>query len=321
MATVSRVLNKDPTLSVSGVTRTKIVTVAEELDYRPLKERRRQPAKANSSHHQNVAEIFLELGERWKLVSEGSYYARLKNGVENRCMDLDIHVTTAKRLYPELFRSDGKIRGAIVVGPGSGVHSQEADLWKDLLVFADCFPEIAGFDSVAHDLSAATEQLLCALTSRGFRRIGFVGGFALECRDGIQETRFATYRDWLRHRGQFDDSLVAIAGRTMDIGQDCARNVLNAGPDAIIACTDDMAIGVYKAIRDAGLSVPGDIAVVGFNDNPASELLDPALSSIRLAPEEIGSTAVDLLLERLAGRTVAKRVVLDCPMIWRKSTG
>lgn len=321
MATVSRVLNKDATLSVSAETRSKVVAVAEELGYRPLKERRKQSERGSTLSRLNVAEIYLELGERWKQISEGSYYSRLKNGVETRCLDLDIHVITAKRLYPELFRLDGKTRGAIVVGPGSGIHTQAADFWKDLLVFADCFPEATGFDSVGHDLSAATEQLLSSLTTRGFRRIGFVGGLALEDGCGVQETRMEAYENWLQRRGQFDSSLVAVADRTTDIGLDCAREVLKAGPDAIIACTDDMAIGVYKAIRDARLEVPGDVAVVGFNDNPASELLDPALSSIRLAPEEIGATAVDLLLERLSGRTIAKKVVLDCPMIWRRSTG
>uniref|UniRef100_UPI002603132A substrate-binding domain-containing protein n=1 Tax=uncultured Roseibium sp. TaxID=1936171 RepID=UPI002603132A len=104
-------------------------------------------------------------------------------------------------------------------------------------------------------------------------------------------------------------------------GLECTRELLavEPRPDAIVACTDDMAVGAYKAVRDAGLTIAQDVAVVGFNDNPASELLDPALASVKLAPEEIGTSAVNQLLERLSGRDIAKKVVIQAPIIWRNS--
>ena len=91
-------------------------------------------------------------------------------------------------------------------------------------------------------------------------------------------------------------------------------------PDVIVACTDNMAIGAYKAIAEKGWRTPDDIAVVGFNDNPASEFLHPPLSSVRLAPEIAGMTAVDLLVERLDGRGMVKTVLLHPQIRWRRST-
>ncbi|WP_298812924.1 LacI family DNA-binding transcriptional regulator [uncultured Roseibium sp.] len=321
IATVSRVLNRDATISVSPKTRARIVAVAEELDYKPLKERRNIFAAGRGSYRSKVSEIYLELGERWKHVSEGSYYSRLKNGVERRCLELDVHVVTVKCLYPELFQPDGKTRGAIVVGQGSGIHRQARDFWQNLIVFADFLPEEPDFDSVGHDLYSATEQLMTGLTSKGYRRIGFIGGCSLGEHPEIYEARFKAYKDWLGTKDSFDSSLVSLAGNTTDNGLECTRELLavEPRPDAIVACTDDMAVGAYKAVRDAGLTIAQDVAVVGFNDNPASELLDPALASVRLAPEEIGTSAVNQLLERLSGRDIAKKVVIQAPIIWRNS--
>ena len=81
-----------------------------------------------------------------------------------------------------------------------------------------------------------------------------------------------------------------------------------------------MATGAYQAIREAGLSIPEDISVVGYNDNPAAEFLLPSLTSVRLFPSEIGASCVDLLVERMEGQGVAKKVILRTSVSWRGST-
>ena len=323
VATVSRVLNKDNTLSVSAETRTRIAQAADELGYQPLRERKKARENKFVSRSSGVAEVYLELGERWRHISDDSYYSRLKKGVENRCFDLDVNVVATKFLQPDLFRSAAACRGAIVVGPGSGIHLKAKSFWKNILVFADSIPDDSDFDSVSHDLYAATHELLDHLRERGRRRIGFIGGNSIGTMKHEDEIRHTAYEDWCRLNDVFDASVVAVAGSTTDKGLECARKVMAATPrpDAIVACTDDMALGAYKAVREAGLSVSQDVAIIGFNDNPASELLDPPLASVKLAPEEIGASAVDLLLERFAGRTVPKKVILKCPIVWRKSAG
>lgn len=82
---------------------------------------------------------------------------------------------------------------------------------------------------------------------------------------------------------------------------------------------DNMAIGTYRAVREVGLTIPDDIAVVSFNDIPVAQFLTPPLSTVRIHGEHIGEVAVDLLLERLSGRGYGKQVRIATELIWRDS--
>ena len=79
-------------------------------------------------------------------------------------------------------------------------------------------------------------------------------------------------------------------------------------------------MGAYRAIHELGVSIPEDVAVASFNDISVAQFLNPPLTTIRLPSEEIGETAVELLLERAAGRELAKRITLASQIIWRSST-
>jgi LacI family transcriptional regulator len=78
-------------------------------------------------------------------------------------------------------------------------------------------------------------------------------------------------------------------------------------------------VGAYRAIHERGLRIPDDVAVASFNDISVAQFLSPPLSTIRLPSEEIGETAVELLLEQAAGREISKRISLASQMIWRAS--
>jgi LacI family transcriptional regulator len=80
-----------------------------------------------------------------------------------------------------------------------------------------------------------------------------------------------------------------------------------------------MAVGAYRAVHDLGLHIPRDVAIASFNDISVAQFLNPPLSTVRLPAEEIGETAVELLLERIGGRELAKRITLASRIIWRGS--
>jgi LacI family transcriptional regulator len=91
-------------------------------------------------------------------------------------------------------------------------------------------------------------------------------------------------------------------------------------PDAIITFNDSMAIGAYRAIHELGLSIPGDVGVASFNDISVAQFLNPPLTTVHLPAEEIGEAAVELLLERVGGRDLAKQITLASTLVWRGST-
>ena len=95
---------------------------------------------------------------------------------------------------------------------------------------------------------------------------------------------------------------------------------LDDRPEAIVACNDNMAVGAYRAIAEAGLTIPDDIAIASFNDISVAQFLNPPLTTVRLPSEEIGEAAVELLVERASGRELAKHIMLASEIKWRGST-
>ena len=102
------------------------------------------------------------------------------------------------------------------------------------------------------------------------------------------------------------------------------QNLLNLSspPTAVFAASDLMAIGAIMAIKDAGLSVPEDIAVMGFDDIPAAKLVSPALTTIAQPLESLGRRAAQMIFERLTGSApeTGRRDALPYKLVIRQST-
>ena len=85
-----------------------------------------------------------------------------------------------------------------------------------------------------------------------------------------------------------------------------------------------MALGAYEALKELGLCIPGDISVVGFDDDPVARYLEPALTTILVPHEDMGQRAVAHLLARRGGNPahlIEGRLRLDCPIVSRASVG
>lgn len=317
-ATVSRVLNFDWTLSVSDQTRQTIIETAEAMSYAPPRQRK-QSAKTP------VPKIALVHFLRPEQELIDPYYVALRLGIERRCAALQMEYT---KVYQTDAFPDAKVlrgsSGVIVIG----WHSAEEEAWMISharnIVFADYAPNAEGMDCVMNDYAWATVHLLDQLWDRGYRRMAFIGWTDRLTRGGIvrPEKRYLAYEAWMTARGLFDPSLTRLGVNTAESGYDLALQILDhpQRPQILITANDNMAVGAYRAIHKRGLSVPGDIAVASFNDISVARFMTPPLTTVRLPAEEIGEAAVDLLLERMKGRDIAKRVVLDSKTVWRGST-
>ena len=317
-ATVSRVLNFDATLSVSHKTRQSIVEAAEAMNYESPRQRKR----ATRTTEGKIALVhFL----RPKEELSDPYYVALRLGIERRCAERQLEYV--KAYQTDSFPDANMLRdtaGVIVIG----WHSPEEEAWLHThaphIVFADFTPLSAGIDSVTNDLEAAMNELLDTLAGSGYRRIGFAGWTDRLARGDIvkPEKRFMAYEAWMRKNGCFDPALCLLGQNTEESGYELALQLLGTAqlPDVLVTANDNMAVGAYRAIHKLGLKIPTDIAVASFNDISVARFMNPPLTTVRLPAEEIGETAVELLLERLAGRDLSKRVVLESRIIWRSST-
>ncbi|MEU4743148.1 substrate-binding domain-containing protein, partial [Actinosynnema sp. NPDC023658] len=159
------------------------------------------------------------------------------------------------------------------------------------------------------------------LLSLGHRRIGVVGGprDVLCSRARLDGYRFAHDRAGLA----VDPALVRHADFSREGGRREAVELLRLPdrPTAVFAANDEQALGVVEAARAAGLSVPGDLSVVGFDDLPAARWSAPALTTVRQPLAAMGRRAGWMLADLIAGRPPATdRVELATELVVRSST-
>ncbi|HTJ56052.1 MAG TPA: LacI family DNA-binding transcriptional regulator [Devosiaceae bacterium] len=177
--------------------------------------------------------------------------------------------------------------------------------------------EIA-LDDIFVDSYAAAYALTEYLIGRGHRRIAMVAG-----RGGPQGVRVEGYRAALSAAGGTPN--VVIEEEFNEIGgMRAAEAVLAKGhaPSAIFAANDLMAIGVMQALRDRNIAIPGDIAVVGFDDIAAARLVSPSLTTVAQFQGDMGVKAAQILMERLRGERAGAGTAVEMPfgLIERGST-
>lgn len=162
-------------------------------------------------------------------------------------------------------------------------------------------PATLPYDLLDIDIALATREVVTYLFEQGHRAIGLIDGPENLCR---KRPRIPAYRAALSERGLPPNEQLIVHAEFSEMGGYEAMNqILEHGPrpTSVIAANDIIAMGILAKIDEVGLSVPNDIAVVGYDDIPAARLLRPALTTVALHPGRIGARAVELLLDRLRG--------------------
>ncbi len=315
LATVSRVLNFDSTLSVTDQTRQAIIETAEAMNYATPRHRKSA---------QSASKIALVHFLRPDQELADPYYVALRIGIEARCAAVQIETVkiydTATPPDPKLLHA---VSGVIAIGPHSVVQTAWLKRHSPVLVFADYCPLDDDLDSVITDCGQAMHKLLLALEERHYQRIAFLGW--LDRRNDQppkMEQRGFAFVEFMQAAGRFDPDLCLFDANTEQGGYNLTNRILQnpMRPDALVMGNDNMAVGAYRAIHEMGLTIPNDIAVASFNDISVAQFLSPPLTTVRLPSEVIGENAVDMVLERIAGRDTAKRAILASKIIWRAST-
>jgi LacI family transcriptional regulator len=176
-------------------------------------------------------------------------------------------------------------------------------------------------DSVTVNNRQATLEAAQHLIAQGCKRIGFVAG-PVQTTTGA--SRLAGYRAALRAAGRrLDPALTVYADFRTEGGFAATRQLLQMRdrPDGLLISNNLMTVGGMQAIAEARLDVPRDIAVVGFDDANWATAVRPPLSVVTQPTYEIGRTAAELLLRRIAGEKFApRRVVLQAQLVPRGSS-
>ena len=335
-ATVSRVVNHRP--NVRPEVRERVQQVIALHHYQP--NRAAQSLATRQAHA-----IGLIVPNSFPLLFNDIFFPRLIQGIAEVCNTHDYIVTVALTTSSSITSSSTASSTALVAEPERQVAQFERILSSgaiDGMIVANAslddplFPllrdsrlpfVLVGRGPASADLSYVDVDNLLGgrliteyLIGLGHRRIGIVGG-PLERAAG--QDRLQGYQQALDAAGiPFDHALTACGDFTEASGYAAALRLLPARPTAIFACSDLMALGVLRAAADAGLSVPDDLSVAGFDNFLAATATQPPLTTVAQPVIELGRAAAELLLELIHTREAprARQCILPVELVVRQST-
>ncbi len=320
-ATVSRVVNRSPKVAPAMV-RTVNEAIAR-LNYVPNR-------AARSLARRRSQVIALVVPEPTARVFTDPFFASVVQGIAVQIADTEytLNMVISSATNPDKTRTylmGGNVDGALIVS-----HHRGDRFFAEL---GHAIPVVFGGRVVAEDSTVpgfaddsyivdvenrrgadrATEHLI----ARGRRNIATIAG-PQDMAAGVD--RLAGWHDAMRRNG-LDESRLVFGDFSPRSGTQAMRGVLERGrvPDGVFAANDQMAVGAYRAIAAAGLRIPEDIAVVGFDDDDYGATAVPALTTIRQPSLLLGETMADLLVKRLAGEPVERRTLLPTELIVRQS--
>lgn len=181
--------------------------------------------------------------------------------------------------------------------------------------------ETMPFPVVGTDTYHAVQLALGYLFERGHERIAMVHPKDVDG-EGASMIRYQAYKDFMdAHALGFEDSWVTARPLTMETGSDLADALTGMAqrPTALLTGNDLVGIGFLRRCEEIGITVPDDISVVGMDDIPAAALVSPSLTTVRKPQREIGERAVQIVMDLIAGRTVAPRTLLAAEIVERET--
>jgi LacI family transcriptional regulator len=317
VATVSRVLNGRP-------------DVAEKTRERVLYHIRAGGYVANRSARSLVGARTGLIGITVPFV-QGEYFTQIVSGAMEALYERDARGVVCPTLHQhprEVSLLDrlmhGTTDGAILILPSESetelAHLRQLDypfvVVDPSLPIADDIPVVAAAN--VSGAKVATDHLLAL----GHRRIAAITGPASWC---ASIDRLAGYYSALAGSGLTPiNDLVVESDFHIEGGYHAARKLLTRAdpPTAIFAFNDNMAVGVLRAARELGLTVPGDLSVVGFDDAESASIVTPALTTVRQPLQEMGRVAVSVLYRLIKGQALdVTRIELSTRLVVRDSTG
>ncbi len=219
------------------------------------------------------------------------------------------------------------VDGAILLA-GTMVNELGTDALGKLLQRLDGLPlcaigiEVPGVPSIVVDNQAGIDQAVNHLVEHHkARQVAFIRG---PNKNKEAESRFAAYRSALERLNiPFDDRLVFQGDFLQDSGKKAVARWLSeqVKPDAIIAANDEMALGALSQLNKNGISVPGDVALVGFDDLVGAQNTTPPLTTVRQPLKDLAVAAVRTIMDQIVGREPPRLQVMQTHLIVRESCG
>jgi LacI family transcriptional regulator len=318
--TVSFVLNNYPDSNISENTRQRVIEAARQLNYHPNASGR----KLASGKSKMIGLVRLQSIEQ---VFNDAFLLQVFVGIEQAASKWGFHVLL-KHLdhektdgYSQLI-TENHVDGIILSGPLQNdpeliqLHKEGVpiillgQMANTNIPFVDVNAEFGSKIAVDH------------LISCGHKRIAMITNAKMEY-SSAQQRKSGYLKAIKNAKIKVDESLIKEGDFTPASGYEAMKDLLSLPPypTAVFVASDVVAIGAIQAIKQAGLRIPQDIEIIGFDDVPMAEFYDPPLSTVRLPAFDLGRVAGDQLIKMILGNdTDLPGVLLETELILREST-
>ena len=313
--TVSLVLNHADGARLSTLTRERVIRAAAKLGYQPGRRGGAPPSRAAT-----IGFICDEIStDPWTSIGfdgvrEKAWERGLTVTVAATRGDIDMEAAALEHLASQ------PLFGLIYATINTRLVHPPATPLQTPVVLLNCHVASGGLPSVVPGELAGGHAATDFLLRAGHRRIGYING---EPSMEASRQRLKGYRRALATADlPFDPELVRDGNWQPISGYEGAHALMRLPkrPSAIFCANDLMAVGCYEALRELGLRIPDDVAVMGYDDREIARHLHPPLTTVLLPHFEMGTIAAELLFDmaaRLAAR--ADQIKVECPIVERKS--
>ncbi len=316
IATVSRVFNN--TGPVETKTRARVRAAATELRYIPN-------ALGRNLSRRKTDAIGLLLPDLF-----GEFFSEVIRGADETAQSRGYHLLVSsshsnrQEIAAALKMMRGRVDALVIMSPHIDAQTLDANLPRNHPVtLLNCQVEDSSFDSLNIDNYGGAFSMVRHLIDHGHRRIAIVAGTPGNI---DAEERLRGYRDAMARSGFPIDDLLVIRGDFSESSGALAVDRMLATtpvPTAVFASNDAMAIGVLGALHSRGVTIPGAVALAGFDDVPVDAFLSPPLSSVQVGIHNLGVLAIHRAIDAITQRESfqTRQAILPTVLKLRESCG
>ncbi|MDW8300457.1 MAG: LacI family DNA-binding transcriptional regulator, partial [Anaerolineae bacterium] len=320
-STVSRVINDSP--NVSEQTRQRVLAIIEQENFHP-----NAAARALVKRRTDILGVVIPTSSN-VFLSDNNYYPLILAGLNDAIRQLDYamlmwlgEVTQDDQHLMRKLSNPHLTDGLIFVSLPSDhpLYAKLGRLRQPFVMIDRPFTDVESTNYVSVDNVRAAEIATEHLIRLGRRRIAHITG-DMTITDAYD--RLTGYKNALRAAGlPVDDSLIIESTFNRETGYYAMQRLLPHKPDALFAASDTVAAGALQAVLEAGLRVPDDLSIVGFDDVDVATQVTPPLTTVRQPIRAKGEAAARLLVDLVNHRVSApQHVILPTELVIRRSCG
>lgn len=308
--TVSRILKNDPTLSVNSETRTRVISVAEKLNY----------IMHSPNQSERKGNIMVTNWYTKELSMTDLYFRSIRWNVETSLKANGF--TVEHNFFNEKLPISSKLDGIIAIGSFAEEDLMKLkDLNKPLVVVNEDTLKW-GINCVVPDYKNSVAEILDYLCQKG--NVGMIAGKANNNREP-KDPRTILYEQYMRKHNMYDENLIYEGDFSVQSGYENMKLAISKLkdrlPSSFFVASDTMAIGAIKALNESDISVPNQISVVGFGNLEVGRYIIPSLSTVSIPTNQMGQISVNLLINMINGIfTAPQKISVKNKLIIRKSS-